>query len=319
MQIQLNHDIVVLYHKNCLDGLGAAWVAWKAFDKKVDLVAVQYGNKFEEMFGESFAELIGKTVYCLDFSFDRETVKYLAGLCTLILLDHHNTAAEALKGIAATDIRGFPEAWETRLEPEESIIIVDERYSGAMLAWMWFFEEVPPFGIRCVQDRDLWAWKIKNSREWTSVAFSHEKTVENFDMLINTDPFTVIAEGTGLMRVQKNNVATVSKGARRFVLDGIDVPIVNCNSFLVSDVGDLLGQDEHFVATYIDTPHGRQFSLRSRHKDQEVNKLAERFGGGGHPQAAGFQIGFDDDRFGMSHIYLESEYYQRFTSELCKV
>lgn len=318
MQIQLNHDTVVLYHKNCLDGIAAAWVAWQFFNREADLIAVQYGNKFEEMFGNNFENLIGKNVYCLDFSFDREVVKHLAGICNFILLDHHNTAARALEGLVCTDILNLPVTANDI--PHQSLLVVDEKFSGAMLAWKFFYPNYEaPWGIRFVQDRDLWQWAYEDTRAWTSAAFSYEKTVENFNALIERDPSSVIAEGANLARVQANNVAIVAKSARRFVLDGYDVPIVNCNAFLASDIGALLGKGEPFVVLYVDGHKERQFSLRTSSKEILVNEIAERFGGGGHPEAAGFQIAFDDDRFGMSHVYVESEYYQRFAADLCKV
>jgi nanoRNase/pAp phosphatase (c-di-AMP/oligoRNAs hydrolase) len=61
-----------------------------------------------------------------------------------------------------------------------------------------------------------------------------------------------------------------------------------------SDAGNLMAteyeQGKMFAATYIDGPKGRIFSLRSTKDGMDVSKIAERFGGGGHKNAAGFTI-----------------------------
>ena len=322
MELEFDYDHVVLYHKNCLDGLGAAWAAWRGLDKQCDLVAVQYGMKFETLFGEGFCNLIGKNVYCLDFSFDRETVKLLRNICNFTLLDHHVTAAKALEGLYQNDfdeIAGYTRTPSIGVMPD--VILVDQKYSGAMLAWKWFnpgSQFCPPFGIEAVQDRDLWQWKVTGSKEWTAAGFSYDMTVENFDKLVDRPYKDVISEGEALLRSQEKNVKVLSKGARRFKLDEFDVPVVNANACFASDLGAVLAENEPFSLTYHDCADGRQFSLRTSCKDIKVNEIAERFGGGGHPGAAGFRIFFDDDQFSHSHFEVRSAGYIKRGNEWSK-
>lgn len=315
MAFESQHDSVVLYHKNCLDGLGAAWAAWTGLNREVDLIPVQYGMKFEELFGEGFCDLIGKNVYCLDFSFDRKSVNTLRNICNFTLLDHHVTAAKALEGLYEkefSEIEHYTRNPSIGLMPE--VILVDQKYSGAMLSWMWFHPDrvlSPPFGIQAVQDRDLWQWKVHGSKEWTAAGFSYDMTVENFDKLIARNLESVIDEGAALLRSQDKNVKVLSKGARRFKLDEFDVPVVNANACFASDLGAVLAEGEPFSLTYHDCADGRQFSLRTGRKDILVNEIAERFGGGGHPGAAGFRIFFDDDQFHRTHMEVYSEEYAK--------
>jgi len=42
---EVNKEIVVLYHANCLDGFGAAYAAWKKFGDTADYIPVQYGEE----------------------------------------------------------------------------------------------------------------------------------------------------------------------------------------------------------------------------------------------------------------------------------
>lgn len=310
MAFESQHDTVVLYHKNCLDGLAAAWVAWKYHEGKVDLYPVQYGGRYEEDFGEDFCKLLNKTVYCLDFSFDKETTEHLLGICRpFIVLDHHDTAWKNLSSIAVTNI-GLESSLHQQLGVTyKGIVVVDQTKSGATLTWEWFYgsdlDIIPP-GLLYVEDRDLWKWKLSGSRSWTSCAFSYEKTVANFDMLMYTAPEEVIREGKAIERQMASAIKVIGKSERRFKIDEFDVPICNANSLFASDLGAQMAAGEAFSITYVDGVDSRQYSLRSRDSGVKVNEIAERFGGGGHPGAAGFRILFTDPQFHHSHEYLES-------------
>ena len=49
-----------------------------------------------------------------------------------------------------------------------------------------------------------------------------------------------------------------------------------------------MAEGEPFAATYVDSPKGRAFSLRSRRDGVDVSQIAATYGGGGHRGAAGF-------------------------------
>lgn len=74
------------------------------------------------------------------------------------------------------------------------------------------------------------------------------------------------------------------------VIDGFDVPVANLPYTLSSDAGHLMAQGEPFAACYWDTPAGRVFSLRSSDAGEDVSAVAKTYGGGGHRNAAGFQV-----------------------------
>lgn len=308
MAFESQFDTVVLYHKNCLDGLAAAWVAWCAYEGKVDLVPVQYGDDFVEKFDEGWALLAGKSVICVDFAFSLQDTRSLMNVCRLLVLDHHATALKDLESIAWRDFtRGF-EQWHHRLDdPTNSVVVVDSKYSGAMLAWMWFNPgEQPPQGIKFAQDYDLWQFVYPETKNWVAAAFSHELTVENFDRIINTPVDEVVQEGRAIQRHIEKTVKSLARGARRFKLDDHDVPIVNANSLFRNELGSLLSIDEPFSITYSDNRTWRQYSLRSKKGGVHVGELAKKFGGGGHANSAAFSIEMTDDQFHHSHEYLES-------------
>lgn len=277
-----------LYHKNCLDGIAAAWVAWKFYDGEIDLQAIQYGDPIP-IYG-------GRRIYVLDFSFNAEMLMTIDQQCDLVLLDHHDTAFREFQKLYAYTFRGH--------------VNVDMEYSGAMLAWRYFFPDVePPIEIQIVQDRDLWRFKIPYTREWTMAAFSYPFDVTIFDSLVTRGVDGVCNEGRVLERKQKHDVDKIAKNVRMMKIDGHEIPVINANVFFVSDLGHKLSESQLAAVVYTDGIDGRVFSLRSREDGMKVNELAERFGGGGHPGAAGFKIKFKDRRFKNSHLYLRSKGY----------
>lgn len=316
MAFESKHDVVVLYHKNCLDGIGSAWAAWKYYEGKVDLLAVQYGDKFEEIFGANFDKLTGKIVYCLDFSFDLPTTKHLMGICNpLVVLDHHDSAWKNLKSIAQETFGDSNELFHNG-SFIESLVVVDQNHSGTRLSWAWFFGHDPraviPKGVLYVEDRDLWKWEFADSRNWTAGAFSYEFSVENFDKLISANVDDVVKEGIGISRHMEKSVNLLYKSSRRFQVDEFDVPIVNCNALFASDLGAKMAEGEAFSVTYHDGGNARHYSLRrAKGADIKLNEIAERFGGGGHPGAAAFRIPFDDEQFHRSHVEITSVGYAK--------
>ena len=62
-----------MYHKDCMDGFGAALVAWKKFGAQASYIPVSYGTE-----QDSFVDDMAKSaehplseLYVLDFSFNR--------------------------------------------------------------------------------------------------------------------------------------------------------------------------------------------------------------------------------------------------------
>lgn len=308
MAFESQHDTVVLYHKNCLDGLAAAWVVWCAHKGDVDLVPVQYGDDWVEQFGENWSLLAGKDVVCVDFAFSLSETKALGNICNLLVLDHHLTAAKDLETVACRCwTKGYEQWFLTRDQFGHSTIVVDDRHSGAMLAWMWFNPgKEPPPGIKFAQDYDLWQFNYPETKNWAAAAFSHDLTVENFNRVIATPLEEVVREGRAIQRHIEKTVRGLAKSARRFKLDDHEVPIVNANSLFRNELGSLLSADEAFSISYSDSRYGRQYSLRSKKGGVDVGAIAKRFGGGGHPNSAAFSIEMTDDQFHHSHEYLES-------------
>ena len=300
---KLSHKTMCIYHGNCADGFGAAWVVRKALGDEVEFVAGVYGKEPPDV--------TGKDVVLVDFSYKYDELSALAYKAnSVIVLDHHKSAAEDLArfepfhaGIEE-DIRhddGSPMlGWKTAHYMAHSMngpaiaCCFDMNRSGAMLAWDHYFpDQEPPQLLRHIEDRDLWLFQLDGTREIQANLFSYPYDFEVWDRLMAADVETLRSDGAAIERKHHKDVAELVRVTkRRMVIGGFDVPVANLPYTLTSDAGHLMSAGEPFAACYWDTPEGRSFSLRSTDAGEDVSAIAQQYGGGGHRNASGFRVPF---------------------------
>ena len=252
----------VLYHKNCEDGFGAAWIAWKAMGNQAEYIPVQYGESPPELPDRSRVTIV-------DFSYPRDvTIQLKERMESLGVLDHHKTAAQDLAGL---DFATF-----------------DMQKCGAMLAWeYWFSGESAPLLLHYIQDKDLWLFQLDNSLEVSAALRSYSKEFEVWNSLSVDE---LAKDGVAIQRAINVQVSKHVEMATLQNVGGYLVPVVNATCYL-SEIGDQLNAnypDTPFAACYFSRADGkRQWSLRSR-GNFDVSEVAQRFGGGGHKNAAGY-------------------------------
>jgi len=259
----------VIYHKSCADGFGAAWAIHQYFDQikkpKPYFLAWQHGD------GLDFPEKVdGHDLLIVDFSFPRESLLELqAKTKSIRVIDHHKTAQAALEGL---DFCEF-----------------DMTQSGAMLAWKAFHPNTdPPELIRYVQDRDLWQWKLPDSKEYSACLASHPFDVDVWTMLAQQPAYMMALEGSAILRYQGKLVQSTVENAEPWHMAGRHVMMAKC-PFLQSEIGHALLKDQPFGATLFEVEDDTVFSLRSDDDHVDVSVIAKKFGGGGHRNAAGFK------------------------------
>lgn len=275
-----------IYHNFCADGFGAAWVIRKAFDRAVDFFGASYGQEPPDV--------AGRDVIMVDFSYKRPVLEGMGQQAkTLLILDHHKTAAEDLAGLWTPPGSG---AWRTLIDAPErvpSAALFDMNRSGAGLAWDYFFpNEKRPDLINHIEDRDLWRFAINGTREIQAAVFSYPYDFAVWDdLLFGVDAEGLRREGEAIERKHHKDVAElVGATQRRMVIGGYDVPVANLPYTLTSDAGHLMAKGQPFAACYLDTLKGRTFSLRSTDEGVDVSAIAKAYGGGGHRNAAGFIV-----------------------------
>jgi oligoribonuclease NrnB/cAMP/cGMP phosphodiesterase (DHH superfamily) len=280
---------ICIYHGNCADGFGAAWVVRKALGADIEFYAAHHGKPAPDV--------TNKNVVIVDFSYPYIALGSMAHSAeSVLILDHHKTAK--------ADLDDLPYAGETfdqfqdicRAAPVGTRIgaLFDMNRSGAGIAWDFFFPgQSRPALINHIEDRDLWLFKLDGTREILANIFSYPLDFEVWDTLFTASAEEMRSDGIAIERKQKKDVAELTdKSKRRMVIGGFDVPVANLPPVYASDAGHLMCEGESFAACYWDTPDGRSFSLRSSDAGEDVSAIAQQYGGGGHRNAAGFKVPF---------------------------
>lgn len=275
-----------IYHGNCADGFGAAWAVRKALGDRVEF--------YPGIYGQAAPDVKDRDVVLVDFSYKRVVLDDMARFAhTLLVLDHHKSAAEDLAHMPAAR-----KTWDEHLGfagapgcPHTGAVF-DMTRSGAMIAWNYFhpFDPAPRL-IRHIQDRDLWKFELEGTREIQSAIFSYPYDFGAWDELFARNPDRLREEGVGIERKHHKDVAELVKICQRpMKIAGHVVPSASLPYTYSSDAGHVMAKGEPFAACYWDTPAGRVFSLRSSDDGMDVSEIAKQYGGGGHMRAAGFTI-----------------------------
>jgi len=262
---------LIIHHRDCPDGFCAAFIASKVHPE-AQLVGTTYGEP------PSLEMFRGKNVLVVDFSWPRELTLALKAVSnSLQILDHHKTAEKELAGL---DFAKF-----------------DMNESGATLTWDWFHPGVPrPWYVEYVKDRDLWNWKLPSSREVSGFIMALPHTVEAWEGLesINSDKAGQL--GAAIKLHIDHYVEKVVAQHQLGTLAGHTVAIVNAAYPNISEVGNVLCDFAEIGVGWFERADGMvQFSLRSR-GELDVSAIAKQFGGGGHKNAAGFQLSLAEGR-----------------------
>lgn len=279
---------LVIYHGNCADGFSAAWCFWRKYGTGADYVAGVYQ--------QDPPDVSGRDVYLVDFSYKAAVVQdMLAHANSVTLIDHHKTAIEDLRQLKEREVATNGDGMGDKFG-----WFCDLNRSGATLAWDYLFPSEPrPLLLGHIEDRDLWRFKLPNTREIQANVFSYEYSFELWDRLMAADHAELLSmtvAGAAIERKHHKDIAElVGECKRRMVIAGCDVPVASLPYTLASDAGHLMAQGEPFAACYWDTKDGRVFSLRSMDGGMDVSEIAKQYGGGGHVRASGFKVARDHE------------------------
>lgn len=279
---------LVIYHgTGCLDGFGSAYAAYCFFHKSKGISA-QY---IAAAHGDKVPVVDGREVYIVDFSYNREILSEICEAASkVVILDHHESAQKALTGL--DDIYS------------NLTIVFDMNRSGAVITWEYFHDELVPPLLANIQDRDLWQFKIPDSKHVNAALMSYPYEFELWDeFAYSADHLkTLIGEGRAINRFRDTMIEHYKNKVVYGTIAGFNVPIVNCPSFITSELLSELAKGQPFAASYSDhisesgSPQ-RGWSLRSVAEGDNVAEIASKFGGGGHPRAAGFSTALSNTQF----------------------
>lgn len=310
---------LVIYHADCTDGFGAAFAAWLKLGDKAEYLPMQYGFKPHEM--PAFSD---RVVYMLDFSWPRDLMCELFEKTERVVwLDHHKTAFEMWCGAIPRSGYWIRNDGEVSIPPlpNNAIVRLNDHKSGALLAWEHFHPDTKvPALIRHIDDRDRWQFKLEGSRELHAALQSYKPW--SFEQWRNYfwSPYTgdpayfeeelerLLSDGVVILRAQEQNIASMLKQARKceiFSVTGVPFgtnPKANMRQhnfaglalnapMHMSEVGhELANQSSTYgLVWYMGMDNRVKCSLRSN-GEYDVSAIARAFGGGGHRNAAGFEI-----------------------------
>lgn len=260
-----------IYHGNCADGFGAAWVVRKALGE-IEF----YGAKHQE----PPPDVTGKDVVIVDFSYKRPVLLEMAEEAnSILIIDHHKSAVDDLVDLPSNVTAKF-----------------DMGHSGAVLTWNHFFQgQEPPPLLLHIEDRDLWRFALQNTRQIQANVFSFPYDFQVWDTLMATETEALASDGFAIERKHFKDIRELlGVTTRDMVIGGYRVPVANLPYTMSSDAGHDLAKGRSFAACYWDTPKGRVFSLRSSDGGADVAQIAQQYGGGGHRNAAGFRVSFTE-------------------------
>ena len=268
------NETLVIYHADCLDGLGAAWSAFCVLGNQGRYIPAHYGDDIPDFEP-------GANLYILDFSYSASLlVEASAKAGRIVLIDHHITAMEQ-----------YDDFFKIQLCPENLSLNFDMSRSGCILTWQHFFQDLkPPKILLHIEDRDLWRFKLDGTREITTALY--EKMPINLAEIATLDLAELLAVGRIQFKQFSGMVKRLAKSAHSVSVANRIGLAVNAPSLFSSDLGQLLAEKSGtFGMTYQYDGRKQQwtFSLRSI-GDYDVGHLALGFGGGGHKNAAGFVL-----------------------------
>lgn len=274
-----------------------------------------------------------KRVYVLDFNLDKDCYNYLLNAnndIQIVILDHHKTAKEAIEKLDE-EFAGKNIQFYFNLKYSGAVLSYLyfkvyfkklEEFPKDEDVFDYVVKTQVPTWIKMVQDRDLWQWQYKNTKFFTTALFSkitgNANNDTNGNNYVNYVPseleqmcqinpskaesVEILIETGKIMSEQyENQIQSIIDERGYFEVDLLCVGAikgyaVNANNLFSSELGSKLCRldDKHkYAITFAFMETNRvKCSIRST-DDFDCSGIAKHFGGGGHPQASGFNLTFE--------------------------
>ena len=264
---------LVIFHSHCPDGFASALAAWLHFGSNAEYLALNHDQQPPDVGGRS--------VFVLDIVFSRATMQRLneqAG--ALVVLDHHRSAANDMRGF-----RCFCGHVHFNLNK-----------SACRLAWEYFHpNQDAPALIRYVEDNDLYRFAIPGSVEYLAALTAGPYSFSRWAAILAMSS----PEMEAFMQRGKVIQAHARKLAESMAVEAYPVEVnghrglmANAPFVLHTDVGQILNrQCGTFSLMWCMDNNGTRVRVGLRSVEGfDLIPLAKSFGGGGHPNSAGFRL-----------------------------
>ena len=283
---------IVLYHKNCADGIGGAWPFWRenlGRQEKGEIVIEGITH------GQLPPDVTGKIVVVVDYCFPRKVTLEMAKKAkTIVILDHHASAERDMTGKLPSNVHAT----------------FDSNRSGAQIAWEFVYPQYQcPWFIDVIADRDLWKWTKPYSKDVSNALYKGGYySWEKFEWLLSCsqtpdDIDKIIKKFVGMSRRDVETEKEIVAACKKAIMTELTTPsgdkyrvkLANCASHkLRSEVGNRLSEGCDFAVTWqYDFFLDEWWCSARASADSPVDLsiiAAQFYRGGGHEKAAGFTI-----------------------------
>lgn len=300
----------IIYHDNCFDGYTGFYLfiktnLWES--KPIVYPDIPHANKVPP-------GIENKNVIIIDVAYKPYIIQEISKLSKkMLFIDHHITLVEDVKKII--------------LKPNDKIFY-DNKYSGCLLVWKYFFgNKLPPKFVEYVNDNDIGKWSIKETLPFMAALEIHFKMIPDFNNLKKWDKLLeeknldkLIKKGYNyeiyknyllekysnkykIFQFPSKKVLEVNKNFT--ILGQFKVAVINGGCPSVSLLGKKIAEESDcdFVLIWNYQIDKKKYVISLRSKKTDVGLIAKYFGGGGHTLASAFSI--NKNQFDIDDLFME--------------
>jgi oligoribonuclease NrnB/cAMP/cGMP phosphodiesterase (DHH superfamily) len=264
---------IILYHGGCLDGFGGSYAAWKKFGDSAEYIPL---SRSDAPPVDACADAI---LYFIDFTYPKEIMdQFVAVAKSVTVLDHHEGMRDVVEAMPA--------------------YVFDSNRSGAGIAWDYFHEGTPrPTLLNKVEDDDLFRFALPDTRPLITYLELQPQEYPLWDDFVaafdDESRKSALLEKAHVYREYFEKLADISVETAKLVsFEGYEVYFGYTHPLrtMKSLVGNLLAKKQGPLALVV-SPHPKGYGVSIRGDGTvDVAKIAEKFGGNGHPSSAGFHV-----------------------------
>lgn len=284
---------LIIHHAGCADGFASACLVLAKHDGNAETIPLSYNDPLPPL-----DRVAGRTVYFVDFSIPDPAVllEYAAASGDLYWYDHHVASLGVAEAVA-----GKPGVTAAVFDIEESGASLTQRELGIRPRGLGVYDV-----ISYVRDRDLWLWKLPQSRAISAAIEARFGAYYNepaallsgeavWAAFLKLWPSELARDGEILLQSQHARMKRIAADARTIRFEETYFRVVNATSD-ASELADYFSDNTSgpcdCIITYRQLKDGRwSHSVRERRGSGfDCNAFAKQYGGGGHKAAAGFVI-----------------------------
>jgi hypothetical protein len=331
-------NLAIYYHSPCSDGHAAAWAIKAHLGSLPKYSATGAYNIMYipsapgcPKIDMSLFTTPGGEAWFLDLMPSYDVLKELSDVCVrVVVLDHHKTNMDTCDRILSSNKEDGN--WSANL-----YLIFDMKRAGCQIAWDWITAQLPvttsdvdesvsgplprPWFLEYIADRDLWTWRLPNSKLINSALFGLKLTITpdsiNKLALVQTpeeqEQYITQELMPYALAVEEFNNELLRSACYKATECQLIVPTTQQTyrvwlgttiGSLRSDLGNQLCNKPLADGTFPDLSASWHYefptdewwiSLRSLDTGADVSAIAKEFGGGGHIRAAGFTLRAPDN------------------------